>query len=110
MWRDPCVCGVPVWICGERYEEAASLRDDPSLDVNAIDELLRFVSPVQFSRLRDARATIPEFDSMFNAVMDLLPVENPQICYQCDKAVKWLAPDGRCDQCTRLTPEEIRGE
>ena len=68
------------------------------------------ISPVQFSRLRDARATIPEFDSMFNAVMDLLPVENPQICYQCDKAVKWLAPDGRCDQCTRLTPEEIRGE
>jgi len=26
------------------------LRDDPSLDVNAIDELLRFDSPVQFSR------------------------------------------------------------
>ena len=24
--------------------------DDPSLDVNAVDELLRFVSPVQFSR------------------------------------------------------------
>lgn len=31
-------------------EQAAILRDDPSLDVNAIDELLRFVSPVQFSR------------------------------------------------------------
>lgn len=31
-------------------EQAAILRDDPDLDVNAIDELLRFVSPVQFSR------------------------------------------------------------
>jgi cytochrome P450 len=31
-------------------EQAAILRDDPSLDVGAIDELLRFVSPVQFSR------------------------------------------------------------
>ena len=31
-------------------DQAAILRDDPSLDVNAIDELLRFVSPVQFSR------------------------------------------------------------
>ena len=31
-------------------EQAAILRDDPALDVHAIDELLRFVSPVQFSR------------------------------------------------------------
>ncbi|MEM1331969.1 MAG: cytochrome P450, partial [Actinomycetota bacterium] len=31
-------------------EQAAIFRDDPSLDANAVDELLRFVSPVQFSR------------------------------------------------------------
>jgi len=31
-------------------DQAATLRHDPDLDVNAIDELLRFVSPVQFSR------------------------------------------------------------
>ncbi len=31
-------------------EQAAILRDDPSLDATAVDELLRFVSPVQFSR------------------------------------------------------------
>ncbi|NND75995.1 MAG: cytochrome P450 [Ilumatobacter sp.] len=31
-------------------DQAAILRDDPSLDATAIDELLRFVSPVQFSR------------------------------------------------------------
>jgi len=34
----------------QRPEQAAILRDDPSLDVNAVDELLRFVAPVQFSR------------------------------------------------------------
>ena len=31
-------------------------------------------------------------------------------CYQCDEEVNWLAPDARCGNCTRLTPEEIRGE
>ena len=31
-------------------DQLAMLRDDPSLDANAIDELLRFVSPVQMSR------------------------------------------------------------
>lgn len=31
-------------------------------------------------------------------------------CYQCDQETKWLAPDNRCGDCTRFTPEEIRGE
>ncbi len=31
-------------------DQLALLRDDPSLDVNAVDELLRYVSPVQMSR------------------------------------------------------------
>ena len=30
-------------------------------------------------------------------------------CYQCDKATEWLAPDSRCGECTRLTPEEVQG-
>ena len=30
-------------------------------------------------------------------------------CYQCDKATTWLAPDSRCGDCTRLTPEEVQG-
>jgi cytochrome P450 len=38
--------------------QAAMLRDDPSLDANAIDELLRFVSPVQISR----RVTLEEIE------------------------------------------------
>jgi cytochrome P450 len=31
-------------------QQAALLRDDPGLEANAVDELLRYVSPVQFSR------------------------------------------------------------
>ena len=34
----------------QRPDQATILRDDPGLDANAVDELLRFVSPVQFSR------------------------------------------------------------
>ena len=30
-------------------------------------------------------------------------------CYQCDKATEGLAPDSRCVDCTRLTPEEVQG-
>lgn len=31
-------------------------------------------------------------------------------CYQCEKQVHWLAPDSRCGDCTRLSPEQITGE
>ena len=42
-----------------RYpEQAAIWRDDPLLDVTAVDEMLRFVSPVQFSR----RITLDEIE------------------------------------------------
>ncbi len=26
-------------------------------------------------------------------------------CYQCCEPVRWLAPDGRCFECTRCVPE-----
>ena len=31
-------------------------------------------------------------------------------CYQCDKLVAYLFSDARCKDCTRMTPEEVRGE
>ena len=39
-------------------EQLAIWRDDPSLDANAVEELLRYISPVQFSR----RITTAEVD------------------------------------------------
>lgn len=42
--------GTGIYELLRRPEQAGIWRDDPSLDGNAIDELLRFVSPVQFSR------------------------------------------------------------
>lgn len=32
-----------------------------------------------------------------------------QSCYQCDKPCNWLAPDSRCSECTRCTPDEVTG-
>ncbi len=31
-------------------------------------------------------------------------------CYQCGIPDTYLFEDGRCGDCTRLTPEEVRGE
>ncbi len=42
--------GTGIWELLKHPDQAAILRDDPSLDPAAIDELLRWVSPVQFSR------------------------------------------------------------
>ena len=30
-------------------------------------------------------------------------------CYQCEKATAYIFADGRCKDCTRLTPDEVRG-
>lgn len=31
-------------------------------------------------------------------------------CYQCDKKVHYLFADSRCKDCTRQTPDEVKGE
>ena len=33
-----------------------------------------------------------------------------KFCYQCDAQVTYLFADARCAKCTRLTPDEVRGE
>ena len=40
---------------------------------------------------------------------------NPELegiyqCYKCGTYSEWLAPDGRCGDCTEYTPDDIRGE
>ena len=42
--------GTGIYELMRHPDQLALLRADPSLDVNAVDELLRFVSPVQMSR------------------------------------------------------------
>jgi hypothetical protein len=41
-------------------------------------------------------------------VDDLMPPRK-QVCYDCYEKVTWLAPDGRCASCTRMTPDEVTG-
>lgn len=31
------------------------------------------------------------------------------ICYQCEHPATYLFADARCKNCTRLTPEEVKG-
>ena len=31
-------------------------------------------------------------------------------CYQCERTTDYLSYDSRCDDCTKVTPEEMRGE
>ena len=38
---------------------------------------------------------------------DLLPIKT---CYECDQEVNYLFDDGRGHCCTRMTPEEVRGD
>ncbi|MEM7139998.1 MAG: cytochrome P450 [Actinomycetota bacterium] len=42
--------GTGIWELLKDPDQAAILREDPSLDATAVDEMLRWVSPVQFSR------------------------------------------------------------
>ena len=43
------------------------------------------------------------------AIESGLPPLAKLICYQCEKRVCYLFDDGRCVECTRLTPDEVRG-
>jgi len=42
--------GTGIWEMLRHPEQAADLRADPSLDAGAVEELLRYISPVQISR------------------------------------------------------------
>ena len=47
-------------------------------------------------------SSLPEHD-----VIEVTPMHE---CYQCGKPDVYLFEDSRCGECTRLTPEEVRGE
>ena len=36
--------------------------------------------------------------------------DSRQECYECERKVNYLFPDSRCGDCTRVTPEELRGD
>lgn len=37
-------------------------------------------------------------------------IPTSKYCYQCGEPTSYLFDDGRCGGCTRLTPEEVKGE
>jgi len=38
---------------------------------------------------------------------DIVAATTDVFCYQCHKNAVWLAPDSRCGECTRYTPDEV---
>ena len=50
--------------------------------------------------------------NLVGGVLHVIEMHNlpKKYCYKCDVETTWLAPDGRCGDCTGYTPEEIRGE
>jgi hypothetical protein len=51
-----------------------------------------------------------EFEVVVDGKGQFHPLSSIKYCYQCDKPTSYLFDDGRCSKCTRLTPEEVRGE
>jgi len=41
---------------------------------------------------------------------DLGEADPHKECYQCEQPTAYLFPDSRCSECTRLTPDELKGE
>lgn len=68
----------------------------------------------EHTRLRDAGADVrvvygeQDVDKFIVSVRNQLGLR--WTCYQCEKPVSYLFDDSRGECCTRLTPEEIRGD
>ena len=51
-----------------------------------------------------------EAKSIYESIgMEHVVRERQVECYQCEKIVPYLFPDGRCKDCTRITPDELTG-
>lgn len=58
----------------------------------------------------DRKCCAPEDQpKLFDENEEGCSVETVFTCYQCLKPAKYLFDDGRCKDCTRLTPEEVLG-
>jgi len=67
-------------------------------DIPDPKEALRDMTPAKFKALHECAWTEDQIAS------------KNKTCYQCDKTCGYLFPDGRCGDCTRYTPEEIKGD
>ena len=52
---------------------------------------------------------IPELRKFWESKNSTFALMSEQHCYQCDRKTAYLFDDGRCGNCTRLTPDEIIG-
>ena len=77
-----------------------------TIHINALGEVTNPISAHGF-RLEDAHGDWIEARVIDGELRVL--TGGRYFCYQCDARVRWLAPDGRCESCTQLTPDEVTG-
>lgn len=58
----------------------------------------------------DPESTADEFEVVVEDKGHFHSLSSIKQCYECEKYVSHLFEDSRCGGCTRLTPEEVRGE
>ena len=99
--------------------ERNALLDSPSRDYNPRDFML--LGHTDRLLVTFAIACGADTGSIWRVVKDKHAFDEDQkksallkahgkTCYQCLDTVLWLAPDSRCQNCTRYTPAEIRGD
>jgi hypothetical protein len=106
-WVSPGRDGVPDRICivkGHFY----------LVEVKTIDGHLSPAQVREHKRLREAGAEVLTVYGAQDVNMFIQAVKastsEMKSCYQCDEWVDYLFDDSRGACCTRLTPEEIRGD
>lgn len=68
-------------------------------------------SPPSFPRwLSNKGEHMSQFDMSEPYIVGDDFISSPLFCYECESPVLWLAPDGRCSNCTRCTSDEISDE
>ena len=60
-------------------------------------------------RNRRTRFVVPSDTVSGKTALGVIVDDKTKTCYECGKPAKWLAPDSRCGDCTRLTADEVRG-
>jgi hypothetical protein len=57
----------------------------------------------------DMDSTADEFEVVVDGKGQFHSLSSIKRCYQCYKHTSYLFPDGRCGNCTHVTPEELTG-
>lgn len=79
-----------------------------TIHINALGEVTNPISANGF-RLEDDHGAWVEARVVDGSLRFEFHGREQKIDSRTLEPVRWLAPDGRCESCTRLTPDEVTG-